>query len=285
MATRPVGSTIDAAHRAAPRRLLVLAPLALAALAGCITEPDHDHHHNQDFRAPHPPVGVTSITADEAVYLSWLPNQESDLDGYRVYVSDDPYGPYELCGFTREAEYVHRHLHNGATYYYGVSAIDVHGNESDLNDEIIYDTPRPEGFGLVLWEADGDRPERSAFDFSRQARVHWDDPGADVFYDWASGTPFLAVPDYATDIQDAGFAGFDDITWAPDEGWSPSGFVEAIPGHVYVIWTRDNHYAKVRVIDVDGLSIEVDWAYQVDQGNPELRKAGVHRARPRPSAS
>ena len=120
----------------------------------------------------------------------------------------------------------------------------MHGNESDLNDEIIYDTPRPEGFGLVLREADGNDPDRSAFDFSHQARTHWDDPDADVFYDWANGVPYLAVPDFATDIQDAGFAGFDDVTWAPSSGWSPSGFVEAIPGHVYIIWTRDDHYAK-----------------------------------------
>lgn len=279
MARQPVGS-ISTARRAAPQ--LLLASFVLAGLTGCITDPDYHHH---DVRAPHPPVGVTSTTADEKVYLTWRPNPERDLDGYRVYVSHHPHGPYELCGFTREISYVHRHLRNGETYYYGVSAIDVHGNESDLNDEIIYDTPRPEGFGLVLWEADGDLPERSAFDFSREARVHWDDPRADVFYDRAGGTPFLVVPDYATDIQDAGYAGFDDVTWAPGDGWSPSGFVEAIPGHVYVIWTRDNHYAKVRVIHVDALSIDLDWGYQVDTGNPELRRAGAGVARPRPSAS
>ncbi len=256
---------------------LVGAVLAL----GCeINHTGTDHHHESDRRAPLPPVGVTSTTGDRVVYLDWIENQEPDLDGYRVYVSREPHGPYDLLGFTEDADFVHDDLDNGDTYYYGVTAIDYAGNESDLNNRIIYDTPRPEGFGLQLEEADGDYPEDSAFDFSREQRVGWDDERADVYFDWIDGVGYLAVPDYATDIQDAGYASFDAITWAPDEGWSPSGIVEAIVGHVYVVWTRDNNYAKVRVVDLDEDFIELDWGYQTDRGNPELRKSGATHKRP-----
>lgn len=254
------------------------AVLPFVLLAGCVTD---DDHCCDDGYAPHPPVGVTSITGDRAVLLRWIENQEADLEGYRVYVSRDARGPYDRVGFTRDADFVHEGLSNGVTYYYGVSAVDEWGNESDLNDTIIYDTPRPEGFDLRLFEADGVDADLSGYDFSRERRESWDDDATDVYFDWVGDTPFLAVPDYATDIQDAGYVGFDDVTWAPDGGWSPSGIVEAIPGHLYVIWTRDDHYAKVRVVAVDDDSIELDWAYQSDRGNPELRKAGHGARRPR----
>ena len=252
---------------------------AVLLASGCEIE-HHGHGSVSDHRAPLPPVGVVPTTGDRTVFLDWIENQESDLDGYRVYVSDHPQGPYDFIGFTEDADFTHTGLRNGETYYYGITAVDYHGNESDLNESIVFDTPRPEGFGLTLYEADTDRPEDSGFDFSDERRVGWDDEDVDLYYDVIDGVPFLAVPDLATDIQDAGFASFDAITWAPEEGWSPSGLVEAIEGHVYVIWTRENHFAKVRVVSTTNSRVELDWGYQVDRGNPELRKAGVGQLRP-----
>ncbi|HMB69817.1 MAG TPA: hypothetical protein VKU85_10915, partial [bacterium] len=54
----------------------------------------------------------------------------------------------------------------------------------------------------------------------------------------------------------------------------PNG-VELIPGHTYVVWTHDSYFAKLRVVAIvekAGIpsAILFDWAYQVDQGNPEL---------------
>jgi hypothetical protein len=186
-------------------------------------------------------------------------------------------------GSTDVASFTHTGLQNGETYYYGVSAVDEDGNESELNSEVIYDTPRPAGFGLLLNEADGSESATSAFDFSAERRVPWNAESADIYFDWITDTPYLAVPDFGTDIQDAGYASFDAVGWAPTEGWAPSGIAEAIEGHVYVVWTRDDHYAKVRVVSVDSGTIELDWGYQTEGGNRELRKAGVGRLRPRPA--
>jgi hypothetical protein len=47
-----------------------------------------------------------------------------------------------------------------------------------------------------------------------------------------------------------------------------------VEGHVYVVWTWDDHYAKVRVVSISPNSVVLDWAYQVDRGNPELRVPG-----------
>ncbi len=264
------------------RQILALAG-GILLTAGCLEDRD-PCCPVYDTVPPLPPVGVTSVTGDHSVSLCWYPNQEPDLDGYRVYLSREPYGPYAMLGFTSRNEYEHRAPENGVTYYYGVTAIDVHGNESDLNDEVIYDTPRPEGRGLTLFEADGQFAGCSGYDFSRYRRMHWDAPEADLFYDVAGDVPYLVVPDYATDIQDAGYLHFDDITWAPEGGWSETGFLEAIPGHVYVVWTRDNHYAKVRVVEVDPRWVVLDWAYQEDRGNPELLRSSETGRRTRPGA-
>jgi hypothetical protein len=43
-----------------------------------------------------------------------------------------------------------------------------------------------------------------------------------------------------------------------------------IPGHCYLVWTRDNHYAKFRVTGLSPTVVSFDWAYQTDPGNPEL---------------
>ena len=105
------------------------------------------------------------------------------------------------------------------------------------------------------------------------------DPPADIFFGYyVDTTGFIHqqifVPDYSTDIQDAGYvSSLDAVDFAPESGWSPSGTVEAVAGHAYVVWTRDNHYAKFRVTAVGPTQVMLDWAYQIDPGNREL-KAG-----------
>jgi hypothetical protein len=103
----------------------------------------------------------------------------------------------------------------------------------------------------------------------------------------------MFVPDFQTDIQDAGYAStLDAVDFAPTTGWSPTGTVELIVGHCYIVWTRDDHYAKFRVTDLKPSStgspgrVTFDWAYQVDRGNRELRarKAKDGAWQPRPIA-
>ncbi len=75
-----------------------------------------------------------------------------------------------------------------------------------------------------------------------------------------------------TEIQDAGYHLYmDDVGWAPPDGWSPRGAVELIEGHIYVVWTRDDHYAKFRVTSLAPGRVIFDWAYQTAQGNQELK--------------
>jgi len=223
-----------------------------------------------DDIAPLPPVGITSVSLDNAVELSWYENQEPDVAGYNVYVSDRYNGSYDFIGSTRTATYLDRGAANGFTSYYAVTAYDVNGNESDLSRDVAYDTPRPEGRGVLL----ADRfvnPMRAGYDFSEYSLLHFDTDFTDIYFETSSsGVPFLVVWD-DTDIQDMGYtASIDEISSAPAEGWNPTGDALVIRGHSYVIRTFDNHYAKIRVVDVGANSIVFDWAYQTAAGNPEL---------------
>ena len=275
-------------------RLVWLIPVALTiGLAGC----DDDPCEPVDQDAPAAPRGLISITGDREVELRWFPNEEWDLHGYRVYRSEEAVGYYDRIawvtghdpGSVYEEIYVDAPLPNGQTFYYAVSAVDYSGNESELSWEEVFDTPRPEGYGLRL-DNFHEVPARCAYDFSRDQVADYDDPGADIAYAYDGETGIawmwgLNEPgtEIWTELQDAGLAEMDDITWAPEDGWSVQAAVELILGHVYIVWTRDDHYAKFRVRSVNPHEVVVDWAYQVAWQNHELSRGNAATAvRPKP---
>ena len=246
------------------------AGLALAlGLAGC-----SDNVTKVVAPAPLPPAapqGVFSTTGDQLVTLKWIRNTEPDFDMYCVWRGPAFAGPYEKLGTTVSTIWNDDTVVNGTTYFYAVSAINRSGLESDLSKESVFDTPRPEGFGLVLVNFAGQPNGPSGYDFSSDAIRLADDPRTDVFFEGQGGVLLLVARDIDTDVQDAGFRDLASLDWAPDDGWSPTGEVELIPGHSYYVWTRDNHYAKVECLSVSVTQVRLNWAYQLVSGNPELK--------------
>ena len=249
--------------------MLTLLIGSVVIFGGC---EDKDYIVGPDRTPPSRPKGIYSVTADEAVYLFWEENDESDFKEYRVYRSDDQGDHYYRIAITKVAKYVNQNLKNGFTYYYAVTSRDDNGNESGFSDE-VFDTPRPEGFDWTLYNR-FDKPSLSGFDFSKPEVVHWEDFDADIYleYDGNLETFFLWRAKDQTDIQDFGYTeSLDDVDYSPEKGWSKLDWVEVILGHSYIVWTADDHYAKLRVREIDGnTKISFDWAYQVDPGNREL---------------
>lgn len=233
----------------------------------------HDEIIYVDDIPPLPPVGILSVSLDNAVELQWIENQEADLAGYNVFVSDRYNGVYEFIGSTRTASFVDRGATNGLTDYYAVTAFDHEGNESELSRDVAYDTPRPEGRDVALVDRFA-MPQRSGYDFSEYMVVHYNTDFTDFYFEVAAeGVPYLVVWD-DSDIQDMGYtASIDEISSAPAEGWNPTGDALAVRGHTYVIRTYDGHFAKIRVVEISVDGIAFDWAYQVARGNPELIRA------------
>jgi fibronectin type 3 domain-containing protein len=73
----------------------------------------------------------SSVGQQPYVDLTWAPNTDSDLAGYNVYRREDN-GPWTRINSTLLATPAYRdgNVAAGRTYFYAVTAVDVHGNES-----------------------------------------------------------------------------------------------------------------------------------------------------------
>ncbi len=247
-------------------------------IAGC-----NDDRVVAPRRPPAAPRGLHSITGDHEVFLSWLANTESDVAFYRIYWGDCaggsncPYDPIGTVPASKDPSFVATGLANGQTKYYAVSAVDNDGLESELSFDVVFDTPRPEGTGVVLANYLSDSLH-AGLEFSTMTVRSYTSLTIDIFYGTSNGQPLMITPFSDTEIQDAGYATtLDAVDFAPTAGWSPTGTVELIAGHCYIVWTRDNHYAKFRVTSVTSSRVVFDWAYQVDPGNRELRARPAER--------
>lgn len=249
---------------------------ALVLVTGC-----NDATGPRDTQAPAAPRGLHSITGDTEAYLSWLENTEADVIGYRLYEADCANCEYFRIGTTSGTQFTVTGLVNGSTRFFAVSAVDGSGNESALSREDVFDTPRPEGFARALANYT-ESPATSGYDFSEYLVRAFDHDATDIYFGSSNGVHLMYTPFTDTDIQDAGYAtSLDAIDYAPSAGWSPTGSVELIVGHCYLVWTHDDHYAKFRVTSLDAHRVQFDWAYQVDPGNRELRAKRVRGDGPR----
>lgn len=236
-----------------------------------------------DANPPAIPVGVNTITRNQAVLVFWQPVLERDLAGYKVYRSADNTTFLRIATVDSSAEeYLDTGLQNGTTYYYAVTSIDNSGNESDLSLATVFDTPRPQGTDIRIYSfLEPNYFDLAGWDFAHQARVPWNDPDCDFFLEYDTTrtiqTYFLWLGHNGYRMQDMGATvDFDDISYAPSGGWSALDYVEAIPTHTYVIQTVDDHYAKVRLTGSSfdpAPNMTFDWGYQVDPGNRELKIA------------
>jgi len=243
--------------------LLILTSLML--LMGCCYE-------RADHEPPAVPRGLRSITGDGEVMLVWYDNTEPDMAGYRIYRSPTLSGYYYEIGETNLDHFLDFGLMNGETYYYAITAFDCNGNESDLSYEVVYDTPRPEGYNEQIFDYT-EFPDYAGWDFSTYSIVRYTHPACDIYYgySYSNNAYYFYATSVDTWIQDFGYTeSLDDITYAPEYGWSEAGIVEAIEGHTYIVWTWDNHFAKFRVTLIGSDYAIFDWAYQIDPGNPEL---------------
>jgi len=224
----------------------------------------------EDFNPPAIPKDVVMLNGDNIVDLYWRANSESDLAGYNIYVSDSYDGRYLNIGSSIYNSFTDYDAVNGETYYYAVTSYDYNGNESELSFDVIYATPRPEGYNQSIFDY-LEYPNNSGYSFSKYSVFPYDDLNTDFFFENYEGNFYLDVWD-DTDIQDMGStADIYDIEFAPEGGWSSTKDVQAIAGHTYVIWTWNNHYAKIRVSSITNQRIVFDWAYQIVEGEPLLK--------------
>ena len=268
---------------------LILMILALG-LFGCDNEDTIivDTIIVNDDPAPATPQGVFSVTGDGAVYVFFNGIYERDVDHYVIYRSLSPITNYTARGEVEAVanpdldlliyEYADFGVVNGNTYYYAVTAVDHASQESDLSAEDVFDTPRPDGQSTLV--PNDVAPGLAGFNLATATELDWTSPAADIWIDRTidvigtdtTSFSYINVGNELTDIQDLGYTeDFDEISYAPLDGWSRLGFVEVVDGHTYVVWTSDDHYAKIRINSVTASgAFTFTWGYQTSVGNLEL---------------
>lgn len=81
-------------------------------------------------------LAIAGIAQAATINVSWNPNTEPDLAGYRLYVGEasgqygEPVDVGNVTGHVMEITPQH-----GATYYFALTAYDTSGNESGYSDE------------------------------------------------------------------------------------------------------------------------------------------------------
>ena len=93
-------------------------------------------------------LAIAGIAQAATVQVTWNPNTEEDLAGYRLYVGEasgqygEPVDVGNVTGHVMEITPQH-----GATYYFALTAYDTSGNESGYSDEascFVPDGVKPE---------------------------------------------------------------------------------------------------------------------------------------------
>ena len=93
-----------------------------------------------DITPPAVPTGLAASPSNTSIKLSWNPNTETDVSGYRIYRSNS--GSYDIIGFTSNSDtsYSDNTGIPPKTFSYKISAYDLSGNESVLSDSVMATT-------------------------------------------------------------------------------------------------------------------------------------------------
>lgn len=85
-----------------------------------------------------PATPNTTSVGDGEIHLTWSPNTENDLAGYRLYrnENEDILVNYILIYDSTQTSYKDINLDYTTTYFYRVSAYDLSGNESLFSDPV-----------------------------------------------------------------------------------------------------------------------------------------------------
>jgi hypothetical protein len=254
--------------------------------------------------APLPvPANLVSTSLDGAIALAWDDNaftaDPNRFQNYRVYSTDYSFGAdylngtcgsnWQLEGTTVAPEFLAGALANGVPRCFAVSSVNVDQVESSRS-AARNDTPRFEsrfvaiaarqaqdaGSGFRFWDdLNGDLiPQPSELGLLRNGS----DPAIDFSVERdPSGSLFLTPVLPGTTVALYGNAPVTDLTkldLAPATGYARGG-LEAVPGWGYVFQMAGpdgrTRFGAVRVTHVGQTFLIVDWSFQDDPANPELR--------------
>ncbi|MDH3223361.1 MAG: hypothetical protein OEO23_06565 [Gemmatimonadota bacterium] len=243
---------------------------------------------------PAVPTNLAGVALDNAAYLIWsdAPASEGDFSFYRVYIVD---GPDDLLlGETDSPGFIDLLAVNGSTFTYFVTSVDDQGHESG-GSFLVEVTPRPDYTGELM-NTYQDAPGNAGFQFQESedaaAVMSGDDPDrhfrleSDVDGLWlvpGPGVEIYPTGQFTSALKCGVGADGDCTSWevAPTSGYA-FGDVPVDAEFTYMFrvpgFGGGLNYGAIRVTllgqDQAGDDVMVfDWAYQIQEGNPNLSTA------------
>ncbi|OQX59725.1 hypothetical protein B5M50_02295, partial [candidate division KSB1 bacterium 4484_219] len=86
-----------------------------------------------------------------SVTVSWNPNSETDLAGYKIYYGTQSRNYDKTIDVGNTTSYRITNLSDGLTYYFAVTAYDTANNESDFSEEVFITLAPPEQPPVVAY--------------------------------------------------------------------------------------------------------------------------------------
>jgi hypothetical protein len=286
---------------------LILAAITFAACSSDSTNPTPG-----PGRVPERPTGLVSTSLDGAVALVWDDNafaaDPNAFQNYRVFSTTYTFGSdylagtcgntWRLEGTTVAPEFVVGALSNGVAQCFAVSAMSVDQLES-FRSAPRNDTPRPDARNVVIF-ARQVKASQSGFrfwnDLNGDGQVQNNELGlvlsggsseADFSVENSPAPIFFKPQRLNTLVALYSKQPLEDLTsidLAPDPN-APTGDpvldysaggLDAAPGSGYVFRTDGPNgttlFGAIRPTHVGTTFVILDWAFQTDPDNPELRK-------------
>ncbi len=81
-------------------------------------------------------LGVPMAAQADSVSLTWDPNTEPDLAGYKLYMGTSPGSYSQIFDVGHVTSYTVSNLVAGDTYYFALTAYDIYANESGFSTEL-----------------------------------------------------------------------------------------------------------------------------------------------------
>lgn len=246
---------------------------------------------------------LVSTSLDGAVALTWSDDpfeaEPAAFQSYRVYGTSYDLdanrcgATWSLEGTTVAPEFIVSALANGVPRCFAVSSVSVEGYES-LWSPLRNDTPRFDARNLVVWARQAD-PLRSGFRFWLDANgdrlaqrselgrvVAGASPDADFSVERDVAGNLFLQPQRAgarmTLYQNGPVADLTSIDLAPLGGYGTAALLaQPLFGYVTEFDGGDGfaRYGAVRLSHVGRDFLILDWSFQSDPGNPELRVLGA----------
>lgn len=237
------------------------------------------------------PTGLVPVSLNTAIQISWNANARlaapTLFSYYRVYSTSYNISTnvcnaaaWVLEGTTVSEDFIASGLTNGVSLCFAVSAVSTDGHESNWSVP-TYDTPRFDARNILLTAFQA-TPATSGFSFYDPATqtIGLVTSGARTDIEFrldqhGDGTLWLLPIATGTLAQSLGaIADLTSIDVAPATGYASAAVAATIgTGYVFEFPLTDGmHFGGVRVTALGTNYAIIDWSYQSDPGNPELRR-------------